>query len=646
MTSSIGPLRIVEETHPSRIVEASGIVEIDRVNVQSMIARGYSTVMQVHVDQETLVQKGSVIATLTCPLAMQLQTIYLYRLLGKEMGSGLIFTSEEKHVGLRLQDFGLTERDFRRIRRTRRPLETLDVRTPWSGIIIDLPQPGDEIEQDEAVFSIAWRKVIRVTVPLADAPAIGAPVKFRGNGKVFDAVVDAVKKHDETADVEIGVMDWSEDVPMGVPVRIKFLVRQPPSRHLVMVGMPQLDLSDWRHASVPRGEALRQLLRKHDRHEDAAKFGPPPPRAEMPAAKVAPTTPVRRPLPPPPPLAAEAHDGIRRASIAISEYTRQRFGIQHHHVSQTQFTPQAYFTAHVKVLGSNAAPITLAAPIGGKVTWLSNVTDRALATGEPYCRIEGEQVRAVHDRFLRAIASQRTAEAQRARRALVRLGMTSEDISHLEKGDCPRGVLSLRALAPCRIAEMDVATGQVVAKDAALAQARPLHWTALCLELDEDTRAEFGNVVDVYLPDSDTGHSSMSAIRELSLIDVSRKQGRVQCRIEFPVTPPGLLGSKTVRIFMTAPAKRRSVITVPEDCVTTLCRTREVLIDEGFKVTPQTVQVGRHHDGRIEILRGLSEGHRVVRNLNVLALQSKRLSAILLGLWRPEPLYWESGLDE
>jgi hypothetical protein len=224
--------------------------------------------------------------------------------------------------------------------------------------------------------------------------------------------------------------------------------------------------------------------------------------------------------------------------------------------------------------------------------------------------------------------------------------MTTDDICDLERGTYPTGVLSLRAPAPCMIATMDVPTGEVVTKDATLAQALPLQWTALCLDLEEDTRAEFGNVVDVYLPDPETGRLGSSAVRGLSLIDVSRKRGRVQCRIEFREPPAGLLGKKKVQIFMAAPAKRRSVINVPEDCVTTIFRTREVLIDEGFKVTPQTVRVGRQYDGQIEILRGLSAGHRVVRNLDALATRSKRVTAVLLGIWQPLSLYWEAGLDE
>jgi hypothetical protein len=643
MTSSYGPIQIVEEAYPPRIVETSGVVELDRLNVKSMFAYESSTILRVDAQPETFVQKGSVIAAVACPVAVELQAIYLWRRLNKKMGNRLYIESEIKDLCLRLQSLGFTEQEFRQLRRTRRPLESIDLRAPWSGIVVDLPQPGDEVHQDEAVFSTAWRKAIRVTVPLADAPELRRRVKFGGNGKAFIAEVSGVKKYDETADVEIGVMDWSDDVPMGVPVRIKYRVRQPPSRHLVMVGMPKLDLSDWPYASPPRGRDLPKPFRDQNRHDDAAKLGPSPRRDEKPAAKVASSTPAQRT---PPTLAAVAKDGISRTSIAMTTASRERFGIQNHVVSETLFTPQACFAAHVRVIGAHAAPITLAAPIGGKVTWQADLTDRSLPTGEPYCRIEGEQVRAVHNRFLRAIAGRRTTEAQRARRAMLRLGMTSDDISDLERGRYPKGVLSLRAPAPCMIGTMDVTSGQVVAKDAALAQAHPLQWTALCLDLDDDTRAEFGNVVDVYLPDPDTGHVSSSPVRGLSLVDVSRKRDRVQCRIEFPEAPAGLLGKKEVQIFIAAPAKRRTVIAVPEDCVTTILRTREVLIDEGFKVTPQTVRVGRQYDGKIEILGGLSAGQRVVRNLDALATRSKRVTAVLLGIWQTNSLYWEFGMDE
>jgi hypothetical protein len=86
-------------------------------------------------------------------------------------------------------------------------------------------------------------------------------------------------------------------------------------------------------------------------------------------------------------------------------------------------------------------------------------------------------------------------------------------------------------------------------------------------------------------------------------------------------------------------------LTVPDDAIANLGRTREVLLDEPFGLVPRAVKTGQSLHGRTEIMEGLCEGQHVVRNLEQLAVNCQRINAILVGLWDNGVGWWEAGRD-
>ncbi|KAA0070407.1 efflux RND transporter periplasmic adaptor subunit [Tardiphaga sp. P9-11] len=90
-------------------------------------------------------------------------------------------------------------------------------------------------------------------------------------------------------------------------------------------------------------------------------------------------------------------------------------------------------------------------------------------------------------------------------------------------------------------------------------------------------------------------------------------------------------------VVLTAETDRRKVLSVPTDSIVQISRSSEVLVHSAIgKLTPVPISCGARYGDQVEVLSGLEEGHRVVRDLKLLFQEWPNIRAIMSGFWRPQ----------
>lgn len=89
-----------------------------------------------------------------------------------------------------------------------------------------------------------------------------------------------------------------------------------------------------------------------------------------------------------------------------------------------------------------------------------------------------------------------------------------------------------------------------------------------------------------------------------------------------------------IQLRLSDPSTYRSALVIPSDCVTQVSQSTEVLMHVGLsQLRPQPVQLGAKFGDKVEVLRGLRSGIKVVRHLSELRAQEALIGAAMLGFW-------------
>lgn len=117
----------------------------------------------------------------------------------------------------------------------------------------------------------------------------------------------------------------------------------------------------------------------------------------------------------------------------------------------------------------------------------------------------------------------------------------------------------------------------------------------------------------------------------------SRSHGNTMFDISFPSEAGAFRINWAKDVVLTAETGRRKVLSVPTDSIVQIGRSSEVLVHSAIgKLTPVPISCGVRYGDQVEILSGLEEGHRVVRDLKLLCHEWPNIGAIMSGFWRPQ----------
>jgi len=198
-----------------------------------------------------------------------------------------------------------------------------------------------------------------------------------------------------------------------------------------------------------------------------------------------------------------------------------------------------------------------------------------------------------------------------ARQRLALLGMREAEISEVERSGTVRSLFTLRAPISGVIAELGVREGMTVMAGAMLFRIVDLSTVWVNAEIPEAQSAWLkpGAAVEARVP-AWPGEAFKGRVGAI-LPEVNPTTRTLRARIELgnPGTrlKPGMFANLSV-----STGRGKDVVLVPSEAVIRTGERNVVIISDGARFTPVTVEVGQESGGRSEILKGLAAGTRVV----------------------------------
>jgi Cu(I)/Ag(I) efflux system membrane fusion protein len=198
-----------------------------------------------------------------------------------------------------------------------------------------------------------------------------------------------------------------------------------------------------------------------------------------------------------------------------------------------------------------------------------------------------------------------------ARQRLVLLGMSDPEITEVEKSGVVRTRFTLRAPISGVIAELGVREGMTVMAGAMLYRIVDLSTVWVTAEVPEAQAGWLrpGAPVEARVPawPGETFKGRVGAI----LPEVNPATRTLRARIEIP-NPGARLKPGMFATLSVSTGRGREGVIVPSEAVIRTGERSVVIVDDGGRFTPVTVEVGQEVGGESEILKGLAPGTRVV----------------------------------
>jgi len=289
---------------------------------------------------------------------------------------------------------------------------------------------------------------------------------------------------------------------------------------------------------------------------------------------------------------------------------------------------------------------TIAPKIDGWVERLYvNATGQPVAVGQPLLSIYSPMLVSAQEELLLAKrlesdvagaggdARQNASDLlASARRRLAYLDIPDGEIAEIERTGAVQRTLTLRATAGGYVLEKNVLAGQKIMAGDALYKVADL--TSVWVEgevFEQDIASvRVGQVVHADF-EAMPGEHRMGRISYVyPTLDVETRTVRVRVALPNPDLrlKPGMYA--TIRIAGTA---RASVLTVPRSAVLSTGERSIVFVHEpNGSLSPREVTVGASNDERVEILRGVAAGERVVSSATFLVDAESNLGTALGGM--------------
>jgi RND family efflux transporter MFP subunit len=215
-----------------------------------------------------------------------------------------------------------------------------------------------------------------------------------------------------------------------------------------------------------------------------------------------------------------------------------------------------------------------------------------------------------------------------ARANLVPLGVTEDEIDALVSTKSLRPYLSVRAPFGGRIIEQEAVAGDGVEPGASLFQIADLSTLWASVRVYEKDLADIRSGVAVLLRTQAFPGEEFSGRLVLIGAVVDEKTRTVEGRVEVPNPSERLKPGMYVEASIACGEKRRSLV-IPESALQELESQSVVFLQaEPGVFEVRLVETGERTGGRVEIVRGLAEGDRVVTAGSFL-LKSEMLKATM-----------------
>ena len=352
---------------------------------------------------------------------------------------------------------------------------------------------------------------------------------------------------------------------------------------------------------------------------------------------------------PAPPAAVHNHAAASTASaigksVKLSAADARRIGVTY---ATAELGP---LSKEVRTVGQITFDETRLRTISPKIDgWVErlyvNATGQAVAMGQPLLSIYAPMLVSAQEELLLAkrletdVAGASGDTRQNAsdllasaRRRLAYLDIPAAEIAEIERTGAVQRTLTVRATAGGYVLEKNVLAGQKIMAGDALYKVADL--TSVWVEgevFEQDIASvRVGQVVHADF-EAMPGEHRMGRISYVyPTLDVETRTVRVRVALPNPDLrlKPGMYA--TIRIAGTA---RASVLTVPRSAVLSTGERSIVFVHEpNGSLSPREVTVGASNDERVEILRGVAPGERVVSSATFLVDAESNLGTALGGM--------------
>jgi len=331
-------------------------------------------------------------------------------------------------------------------------------------------------------------------------------------------------------------------------------------------------------------------------------------------------------------------------SVKLSAADARRIGVTY---ATAELGP---LSKEVRTVGQITVDETRVRTISPKIDgWVErlyvNATGQAVAVGQPLLSIYSPMLVSAQEELvlakrLESDVAGASGDARQsasdllasARRRLAYLDIPDGEIAEIERTGAVQRTLTLRATAGGYVLEKNVLAGQKIMAGDALYKVADL--TSVWVEgevFEQDiANVRVGQVVHADF-EAMPGEHRMGRISYVyPTLDVETRTVRVRVALPNPDLrlKPGMYA--TIRI---AGTERANVLTVPRSAVLSTGERSIVFVhDANGSLSPREVSVGASNDERVEILRGVAAGERVVSSATFLVDAESNLGTALGGM--------------
>jgi membrane fusion protein, copper/silver efflux system len=219
-----------------------------------------------------------------------------------------------------------------------------------------------------------------------------------------------------------------------------------------------------------------------------------------------------------------------------------------------------------------------------------------------------------------------------ARQRLLLLGMSSELIRQVEEGRAPRTTVTVRSPLAGMIESLDAREGMTISTGVTIAKINGLStvWLEAAIPEAQGALAQLGKSVEVHLTAYPGQRFKGRVIAVLPQANVETHT--VRARIELGNADGRLKPGMFAQVRLNEDSQVPVLYVASEAVIRTGTRTVVIVSDDQGRFTPTEVQTGADLDGKTVVIRGLTEGQRVVASGQFLIDSEASLKGVLARL--------------
>ncbi|GJD97695.1 efflux RND transporter periplasmic adaptor subunit [Methylobacterium iners] len=516
------------------------------------------------------------------------------------------------------------------------------VTTPVAGLLLSAPTVGTCFAADTALFQVLGHAVVTLQLHPYHGPIDRESITrctVRSGAGTWSATLRRFEERPEGPRLQLAVSDPDGRLPLGASVTVEVAVEPTPAMAEAVFAA--------RRAARPYKLPPRGLERVY-----LGLATPTAPRtvATAPQGRRRPYDPARafeRPRPPRDPApfalmgdvsrhAAKAH----RSALGLSPDAWRRLKIGVFAARSDRISDHVNAIARIERITAGAQAHQLTAAVAGTLSYAPGLAPGdVVAPGQRLATIQVTlEMLAAQEAYLAALTP-RATEAEHLRDALGALGLDAVHLNTLRRRQMSFAKISLVAPLAGMVEDLTAKPGEVAASTTLLTLT-PANTAFAVLHLDPAEFERLSPQVGARWRNENMDRHPEAGLPLLEVQAVQREDGNERIRVRLPL-PTSLAASVPAGLpclQLDTPDTRRDAVLVPADCLVTLGRSQEVLLQIGAgQLRPTSVAVGLAADGYVEITDGVQAGDSLVRDLAALSREDQRIRALMAGFWDPSP---------